>query len=98
MKGRAKLPYTPSSHIRHALRQLTQRGREKNLALKAAGRCCSKCGVKHSRAKGREVTVECHHLRRPNWERLIRVVREELLDGPWLVLCEECHDKEHDSP
>lgn len=89
----AKLPHTPSSHVRNALRQLTLRGREKNLELKAANRACRVCGRKHSTAKGREVRVEAHHVRRPDWERVIRVVREELLDGPWRALCTECHGK-----
>ena len=92
-----RLPHTPSSHIRNALRSLTMRCRERQAARKASGYRCSECGAKHSRAAGRPVTVEAHHTRPPNWERVIRVIREELLQtaDAWQPLCSTCHDRKH---
>jgi len=91
-----KLPHTPVSQIKGSVRNLTLRCRERQAALKAASRTCS-CGAKHSVAKGREVKVEAHHRRPPNWERVIAAIREELLPPPeqWEILCEACHDKRH---
>jgi 5-methylcytosine-specific restriction endonuclease McrA len=92
-----KMPYTPNSQIRSALRKLFLRSRERAAAMKRDLYSCQKCGVKQSRAKGREVYVEVHHLEGVlNWEELFKCVREYLLCDPKLlqVLCEKCHEKE----
>jgi predicted HNH restriction endonuclease len=94
-----RLPYTPSSKIRAALRQLYLRSRERAAALKASGYCCERCGVKQSRAKGREVYVEVHHRAGIlNWKKVFEFIRAELLVGPEKleVLCKECHKEEHE--
>lgn len=93
-----KLPYTPNSIIRSALHKVWLRSRERAAALKRTGYCCEECGAKQSRAKGKEQVIEVHHAdRRPNWDRIIRVVREELLQTPEALepLCPACHDAEH---
>ena len=93
-----KLPYTPNSRIKAALRVLSLRCRERQAALKAAGYTCQRCGVKRSTAKGREVKVEAHHRRGVgNWAALFAAVRAYLLVPPeqWECLCERCHDAEH---
>jgi len=89
-----RLPYTPSSQIRSALRRLWLRSRERSAAIKRDGYCCQICGVKQSRAKGREVYVEVHHKDGvANWDALIEAVRKYLLcdvDGLQTV-CKSCH-------
>lgn len=92
-----RLPHTPASIIRSACRRMWLRSRERAAALKATGNCCSVCGVKASRAKGREVVIDVHHRRPPNWERIFSVIREELLVDPKELkpLCECCHDEHH---
>lgn len=91
-----RLPTTPRSRVRAALRQLWLRSRERAAALKAAGYRCG-CGAKQSRRKGAEVYVEVHHIDGVNWDGLIDLVFERLLHGPdrLRVLCKECHRKEH---
>lgn len=91
-----KLPYTPTSKIRAALRQMWLRSRERAAALKAANYTCQECGAKQSKAKGREVKVEVHHIDGiKGWERVFAVIRDEILCPPskLRVLCESCHRK-----
>jgi hypothetical protein len=92
-----KLPYTPNSRIRQALRVLWLRSRERAEALKNTGRCCSMCGVKASVAKGREVKLWVHHVDGIDWDGLIDLVRERLLPDPSRLapVCYGCHDKLH---
>lgn len=96
--GKRRLPYTPSSHIRNALRRLWLHCREAHEAMKRTGYCCEKCGIKKSQAKGKEVMVEIHHsVHQPDWERIFSVVREELLQtsDKLMPLCRSCHDEIH---
>ena len=93
-----RLPYTPKSQIRSALRNLFLRSREHQAVLKRDGYTCQECGAKQSKAKGREVKVQVHHEHPINWERIFDVVYEELLVAPiyMVTLCEDCHDKQRD--
>jgi len=89
-----RLPYTPNSQIRSALRRLFLRSRERAARIKADGYTCQCCGIKQSKAKGREVKVEVHHRAGvENWNALFAAVRENLLCDPGSLetLCEECH-------
>ena len=61
--------------------------------MKASGYTCRSCGAKQSRAKGREVYVECHHTNGIFWDGLIEDVRQRLLSGELEVLCKDCHAK-----
>jgi len=93
-------PNTPRSQLRSALRRLFLRSRERAAALKAAGNCCEECGVKQSRAKGREVYVEVHHREHIlNWDLLFDYIYRHLLCDPkeLQVLCTDCHNKEHNN-
>ena len=94
-----KLPHTPSSRIRSALRQLWLRSRERAAALKRDKYSCVKCGVKQSKAKGKEVKVEVHHKNpiEDSWNFIIEDIAEYILgDVDNLeVLCKECHLKTH---
>jgi hypothetical protein len=89
-----KLPYTPNSRIRAALRQLYLRSRERATALKRDQYTCQICAAKQSKAKGKEVKVEVHHKEGVcNWDALFLAVRKYLLCDPELLetLCNKCH-------
>ena len=87
---------TSDAQIRSHIRQLWLRSKERAEALKRANYSCNKCGVKQSKAQGREQKVEVHHLQENgiNWERVINVIREELLNDNLEVLCPDCHREE----
>jgi len=92
-----RMPHTPSSTIRTALRRLWLRSRERAAAMKLAGYCCHECGRKQSRAKGREVYVQVHHVDGIDWDGLLALIRARLLHEPerLQVLCKECHKQKH---
>lgn len=98
VKKSRKLPTTPRSRVRSALRTVWLRSRERAAKLKQAGNCCERCGVKASKAKGREVSVHVHHRNGiTGWEKVIDLVFAELLVDPVLLeaICVECHKAEH---
>lgn len=89
-----KLPGTPRSRVRSAIRQLWLRSRERAQALKAQGYCCQSCGVKQSKAKGKEQDIEVHHKNGiGNWDNVIDIIYQEILCSPATleVLCPDCH-------
>ena len=93
-----KLPYTPNSRIKSALRQLWLRSRERAAAIKRDNYSCCRCGVKQSRKKGFEQKVEVHHKDGvENWEQIYKVIRKHLLvnEAELETLCKECHKKDH---
>jgi len=92
-----RLPYTPNSKIKSALRMLFLRSRERGAAIKRDKYTCQKCGAKQSRDAGKEVFVEVHHKEGVlNWLALYGAVRKYLLCEPSRMetLCEKCHEKE----
>lgn len=93
----AKLPYTPSSRIRQSLRLLWMRSRERGEALRNTGYCCSVCGVKQTKAKGREVSLDVHHLDGCRWQEAIDAIRKHILQTPDRLapLCKACHAAMH---
>jgi len=92
-----KKPYTPNTIIRSALRRLWLRSRERAKALKDAEYRCAKCGIKQSKAKGKEVYVEVHHIDEIDWNSLFDEIRKRLLHPPerQQCLCVDCHKKEN---
>jgi len=94
MFGRAN---TPRWRIKAALRQLWLRSRERATALKNSNYCCEKCGVKASKAKGKEQKIEVHHKQGiGNWDKVIAMIQDELLVEPdkLQALCPNCHREE----
>jgi len=93
-----KKPNTPRSKIVAAIRQLWLRSRERAKALKDYGYCCSECGVKQSKAKGKEVKIEVHH--DPpighKWNRIVDLIAKHILSAPQVPLCRDCHKKKHE--
>jgi len=98
IKKSRKQARTTRSIIRSALRRLFLRSRERSAALKRECYTCERCGRKQSRAKGKEVYVEVHHRNGIDWSAVIDWVLTVLLPDPaeLEVLCEECHEKEHE--
>ena len=97
-KKSRKLHTPPRSRVRSALRTVWLRSRERAARLKLAGNCCERCGVKASKAKGREVGVQVHHKKGiAQWEQIIDLIFEELLVNPELLeaVCVQCHNTEH---
>ena len=92
-----KQPNTTNTMIRAALRRLFLRSRERAAVMKEAKYCCATCGVKQSKAKGKEVAVHVHHRSGITmWDKMFEVIRAELLNKEDMeVLCKDCHDKEH---
>lgn len=88
---------TPRYKVRKALNQLFLRSRERTAAIQRDNYTCQVCGVKQSKARGREVKVEVHHKDGiVDWDKLISLVYEHLLCNPdrLITLCQVCHDKE----
>ena len=93
-----KLPTTPRSRARAAIRQLWLRSRERAAALKQAEYKCQLCGIKQSTAKGKEVKLEVHHNNGiTNWEHVLDSIYRHILCDPehLTVLCKACHEEEH---
>ena len=93
-------PYKPTTpgRIRSILRgQAWMKSPERAKALKNSGYCCERCGVKQSKAKGKEVKVEVHHKDGIDWKGIAVLVIERILPDPSRleVLCEDCHKDEH---
>lgn len=88
-----KLPYTPNTKIRAALRQLSLRCRERASAMKRDKYTCQTCGRKKSVKKGAEVKVEAHHVHGIDWNGVCDFIRERVLQTPeaYKVECYECH-------
>jgi predicted HNH restriction endonuclease len=92
-----RLPTTPRSKVRAAIRQLWLRSRERAAALKRDGYTCQRCGKKQSTAKGKEQKVEVHHKEGiGNWEKVIDLIFAEILCDPihLKTVCPDCHDTE----
>lgn len=91
-------PVTPRSKVRSAIRLLWLHSREHGEKMKQAYYTCERCGVKASKAQGREIKVEVHHKNGiQNWERLLDAFYEFLLVSPDKLecLCDACHAAEH---
>jgi predicted HNH restriction endonuclease len=89
-----RLESTPRSIVRHAIRAVWMRSRERSAAIKAEGNTCEECNRKGSKAKGREVAIEVHHLDGARIEQIVDAFYSSgLLCDParLLVLCKDCH-------
>ena len=96
-KKSRKLPTTPRSRIKNALRQVWLRSRERAACLKAAGHTCERCGVKASVARGREVKLQVHHRDGICWDGIVDAIVQAMLPDPSRLeaVCEGCHKDEH---
>jgi predicted HNH restriction endonuclease len=89
--------YTTNAMVRAVLRRFWLRSNERSAALKRTGYCCAKCGVKQSKAKGKEQKIEVHHVEGIDWDGLCDLVRERMLQSPdkLMPLCPNCHKETH---
>jgi len=71
--------------------------RERATAIKRDHYTCQHCNRKQSRAQGRELSVAVHHLDGVDWDGLVDLIRDRLLQTPdrLQTLCSECHGAEH---
>lgn len=92
-----KLPTTPRSKVKSAIRQVWLRSRERAAALKRDGYACQYCGVKQSNAKGKEQFVEVHHVNGIDWDGVVDLIIERVLRPPeeLRTVCPECHKSAH---
>jgi len=88
---------TPRYKVTSAIRRLWMGSRERQTALKLAGYRCERCGIKRSAAKGSEVVIEVHHRNGIDWDGIIDLIIERVLQRPddYECLCRECHKQEH---
>ena len=89
---------TPRSQIKSSLRRLFLRSRERAAALKRDKATC-RCGAKRSKARGREISVEIHHIEGiGDWRAVENLIYQEILCHPdfLITLCAACHKAEHE--
>ena len=69
------------------------RSRERQAALKRDNYSCVECGIKQSRAKGKEVFVEVDHINGIIWEKILDYIFRHLLVPPEQLetVCKEHH-------
>lgn len=96
-----KLPNTPRSRIKSAIRQLWLRSRERAKVLKESGYRCADCGVKQTKAgkdKEKWITLEVHHVNMiDHWKEIVDMIAEKILEPEQVALCKCCHKKRHES-
>lgn len=94
--AKKNLDVTPRYMIKHAVRLIWMRSRERRAALKRDDYTCQACHRKQSKAKGREFAVECHHCAGIDWEQVIDYIQRNVLQSKerLVTLCPECHDRE----
>lgn len=86
---------TPKTHIVRGLRLIWMRSRERAFAFKRDNYSCVKCGVKQSKAKGKEQKIVVHHKKGiGNWNAVIELMQKEILCNPENLecLCPRCHE------
>jgi len=86
---------TPRSRIKSAIRQLWLRSRERAAVIKKYENTCCSCGKKGSVAKGREVKIQVHHDPKIDWDGIVDLIFERVLNVNQYPLCKECHIEEH---
>ena len=96
-KKRKKKPHTPRSRVKAFLRRLSLHSRERAAVMKKAGYRCLDCDAKQSKARGKEVKVEAHHNPPIDWDGIVDLIFERILDAPQEILCEACHRKAHEN-
>ena len=97
MKTKKPLLRTPRYRVKSALRMLWLRSPERGRALKRDGYRCVLCGEKQSKAKGKEISVECHHINGIDaWDEIIDLIMEKILCDPEELetRCVPCHKNE----
>jgi predicted HNH restriction endonuclease len=86
-----------NAQIVAGLRRIWLRSPERAFVLKAEHYTCEECKIKQSKAKGKEVSVQVHHINGVQWDKIVSYIRKELLIHPdkLTVLCKACHKQIH---
>lgn len=94
-KKSRKKPITPRSKVRAALTMMFLRSRERAAVIKRDQNTCQVCMTKGSKAIGREVYTEVHHINGAHKDRIIDMIYEHLLCHPddLVCVCRDCHRK-----
>lgn len=97
VKHPRRLPVTPNSQIRAALRMLSLRCREIAQAKKEQNNTCQICGRKGSVSKDHPCKTNMHHRNGIRWAEMLACIRKELLQTPadYVCMCDTCHIKHH---
>lgn len=87
---------TKKAIIVSGLRNIWLRSKERSNRLKLDDYTCKHCNRKQSKAKGQEFKVQVHHVNGIEWDELVQLLRDKLLqdESCLLTLCKECHKKE----
>ena len=95
---RQKPHRTTRSRIISGIRLIWLRSPERAARLKMDGYTCQECGAKKSTAKGRQVSVEVHHLDGIPWQFIVDYLMKYIFcdTKKLLTLCKECHKLETD--
>ena len=86
---------TSRAKIKGHLRQMWVRSYERAEAMKRDKYSCQKCGIKQSKKKGVEVSVQVHHKEGIDiWDNIIELITQHILCDPnkLQTLCNECHN------
>lgn len=101
-RGAPRIPRTTRSQVWNVIRKLSLWSPEHAAALKASGHRCEVCGVKFSKALGKEVKGEVHH-RTPIAETKMKALIIDLIltyvIPPYeqlQCLCKPCHELMHE--
>lgn len=88
---------TPKSRIVSVLRwYLWLQSKERQETIQRDKNTCQKCGVKGSKAKGKEQKIDVHHKKGEiDWDKIVDNLRKDLLcpAEDLECLCPDCHDK-----
>ena len=92
-----KAKRTTPAKIKSALRREWLRSPERAEALKRDHYTCQGCGVKQSKAKGREQSVQVHHYEMIDWQNVVEYLQRHLFVEPkkLVTLCPDCHKQIH---
>ena len=83
--------HTTRSRIKSALRLLWLRSPERAQTLKDDKYTCQSCGKKQSKAKGKEIAVEVHHVEGIEWDDIADNILYWIFQGEQVTLCKDCH-------
>jgi hypothetical protein len=90
-----KKPQTETARyrIKSVLQRLWMWSPERRNRLKFDNYQCVQCKAKQSKAKGKEVSLNVHHIKETDWKRIQDVIYEELFVSldKLECLCKDCH-------
>ena len=86
-----KIKHTTRAKVKSALRLLWLRSPERLQVLQADKYTCQNCGKKQSKAKGREIDVEVHHVEGIDWVDMVDNILFWIFQSEQITFCKDCH-------